>query len=147
MIISAVNLDKLSDEDMEELGKKFDREDESEKEAQAVEPMAEPAEPSAEKDLGEDAMAKLDEFINSPQLGEVDLSDYSLGEEDETANLDNHSVNHDNTSDTNLDWWEDDVMGHGGEQETEMDEKEIDLDEIKDQISRAVGETLSKHFS
>jgi hypothetical protein len=151
MIISAVNLDKLSDEDMEELGKKFDREDKEEggEKTPVTEPTAKPAPaaPSAETDLGEDAMTKLDEFINSPQLGEVDLSDYSLGEEDETANLDNHSVNHDKESSSDSDWWEDDGLGHGGEQETDMDEKEIDLDEIKDQISRAVGETLSKHFS
>ena len=152
MVISAVNLEKLSDEDIEELAKKFDREDNQEgsSEAPATEPAAEPTqttEPTAEKDLGEDAMAKLDEFINSPQIGEVNLSDYSLGEEDETVNLDNHSVNHDKESGSDSDWWEDDGLGHGGEQETEMNEKEIDLDEIKDQISRAVGETLSKHFS
>jgi hypothetical protein len=151
MIISAVNLEKLSDEDVEEMAKKFEREDKEEggEKTPVTEPTAEPAPaaPSTETDLGEDAMTKLDEFINSPQLGEVDLSDYSLGEEDETANLDNHSVNHDKESSSDSDWWEDDGLGHGGEQETEMDEKEIDLDEIKDQISRAVGETLSKHFS
>ena len=152
MIISAVDLNKLSDEDIEELGKKFDREDKEEggdqggEEAPAPVPAEDetPAAPSAETDLGEDAMSKLDEFINSPNLGEVDLGDYSVDEEapsvhDEMGNEDD---------DDGLDWWAPDGLGHGeGSHEAEMDEeKEIDLDEIKDQISRAVGETLSKHF-
>jgi hypothetical protein len=148
MVISAVDLDKLSDEDIEELAKKFDREDKEEGGEQT--PTETPAEPEAtepapaptEKDLGEDAMAKLDEFISSPNLGEVDLGDYTVDEEapsvhDEMGNEDD---------DDGLDWLPD-GMGHGGDHGSEMDEeKEIDLDEIKDQISRAVGETLSKHF-
>ena len=147
MVISAVDLDKLSDEDIEELAKKFDREDKEEGEETPAAVPSEPevpTEPTAEKDLGEDAMAKLDEFISSPNLGEVDLSDYSVDEEapsvhDEMGNEDD---------DDGLDWWAPDGLGHGeGSHEAEMDEeKEIDLDEIKDQISRAVGETLSKHF-
>jgi hypothetical protein len=150
MVISAVDLDKLSDEDIEELAKKFDREDKEEGGEQT--PAETPAEPEAtelaptstEKDLGEDAMAKLDEFISSPNLGEVDLSDYSVDEEAPSV----HDEMSDEDDDDGLDWWAPDNLRHGeGSHEAEKDdEKEIDLDEIKDQISRAVGETLSKHF-
>ena len=138
MVISAVDLEKLSDEDIEELGKKFDREDkeESDQDAPAEVPAQEPAaapETAPETDLSEDAMDKLNEFINSPGIGDDQPSVH------DEANQDG--------DDDGLDWLPD-GMGHGDEDGTEKhDEKEIDLDEIKDQISRAVGETLSKHFS
>lgn len=112
MIISAVDLEKLSDEDIEEIGKKFER-DEEDGEEQIPSGEETPAEePTPDTDLGEEAMNKLDEFINAPNLGsdldEVSLDSYLPKETDE--------------------------------------EKEIDLDEIKNNISQAVGETLSKYF-
>ena len=121
MIISAVDLDKLDDEDIEEIGKKFERDEESMggEEVPDEEPSVDgedvPAEePSAEDDLAEiDAMAALESFIDTPiETGEIDLSKYAdLGE---TAS---------------------------------EDVKEIDLDEIKNEINRSVGETLSKYFN
>lgn len=131
MIISAVDLDKLDDEDIEEIGKKFERDEEvSGEEVPAEEPSSEddvPAEePSKDAELDEDsAMDALDEFINSPSLSadEIDLSSYTSSEKNEvdlSANADLESVD---------------------------EEKELDLDEIKNSINQAVGETLSKYFN
>ncbi len=118
MIISAVDLEKLDLEDLEEIGKKFDREEDemggeelpSEELPSDEEVPAE--EPSGEEEMSEvDAMDALESFINTPvETGEeIDLSKYAdLGEEDT---------------------------------------KEIDLDEIKNSINQAVGETLSKYFN
>jgi len=97
MIISAVDLDKLSDEDVEEIGKKFDREEDemgdSEKPREEVpseEPAAEP-----ETEMNEyDSMGALDEFINTPMdTDEINLSKYAIkeegmDEEDDTKELD-----------------------------------------------------------
>lgn len=121
MIISAVDLDKLDLEDLEEIGKKFDREEEealpSDEDVPAEEPSGEePApEPSPEGDeeLGE-TMSKLDSFVNSnapSEADEIDLSKYADIEEDNVS-----------------------------------DETEIDLDEIKNEINTKIGETLSKYF-
>jgi hypothetical protein len=172
MIISAVDLEKLSDDDIKEIGKKFDREDEEAAEEPTSEPAAEeptaaPA-PSAETDLSEDdAMAALDEFINAPA---VEDESYDLDE----VNLDDFSVDHDSDiedtygdrpklSNKDLGWEvpsddEEDHMDHEmGDVEHDMNEmddmvdedetKEIDLEEIKKQLSQAIGDTLSKHFS
>ena len=92
MIISAVDLDKLSDEDIEDIAKKFEREEEeggmgSEEPAPSAEP---------ELDMNEyDSMSALDEFVNTPMdTDEVNLSKYSIKEEgemdveDETKELD-----------------------------------------------------------
>ena len=117
MIISAVDLDKLDIEDLEDIAKKFER-DEEEMDTDEV-PTEEPSsdeeipaeEPTSdEEELGEmDAMDSLESFINTPiEADEIDLSKYAdLGEEDV---------------------------------------QEIDLDEIKNEINKSVGETLSKYF-
>lgn len=97
MIISAVDLDKLSDEDIEDVAKKFEREEEGEMSSE--EPTGEEPSPSAEPELDMneyDSMAALDEFVNTPMdTDEVNLSKYSIkeegemdGEEDETKELD-----------------------------------------------------------
>lgn len=128
MIISAVDLDKLEDEDIEEIGKKFEREEDEmggEEEVPAEEPsMGDeevPAEePAPEEDLGEiDAMAALESFIDTP----VDMVG-EMGEDDELRKY----ADIDETSHVD-------------------EEKEIDLDEIKNSINQAVGETLSKYFN
>lgn len=117
MVISAVDLNKLEDDDIEEIGKKFDRdvEDDANMDDDMSDVPADdsttPAEPGDE-DLGEmHAMDKLESFINSPIQSdeEIDLSKYSdLGSMDET--------------------------------------KEIDLDEIKSEINKSIAETLGKYF-
>lgn len=131
MIISAVDLDKLDDEDIEEIGKKFEREEEmSSEDVPSEEPSSEddvPAEePSKDSELDEDsAMDALDEFINAPSLSadEIDLSSYTSDEKNEV-----------------------DLSAHADLENVE-EEKEIDLDEIKHSINQAVGETLSKYFN
>jgi hypothetical protein len=111
MVISAVDLDKLSDEDIEEIGKKFERDEEKGNDSSSDDNTS--SEPSADTDLGEEAMNKLDEFINAPHIGS-ELGETSLDSYMSTENVD--------------------------------EEKEIDLDEIKNNISQAVSETLSKYF-
>jgi hypothetical protein len=121
MIISAVDLDTLEDDDIEEIGKKFDREvsddvdmnDEGGEElpdSPSEEPLT--TEPQGDEELGEThAMDKLESFINTPisTEEEIDLSKYAdLGSLDET--------------------------------------KEIDLDEIKNEINRSISTTLGKYF-
>jgi hypothetical protein len=89
MIISAVDLDKLDLDDIEEIAKKFERDEEEPTSGEEEVPSEE--EPSSEdEDLGEDAMSALDEFINTPiQSDEIDMSNYDLGhevsEEDEST--------------------------------------------------------------
>lgn len=133
MIISAVDLDKLSDEDIEDIAKKFDREEEQGNEE---EPTGEPApeenpatEPTPEEgnsELGE-GMDALEYFVEtgapSQQDEDVSLTNYM----DQTESLDGGYDGH----------------GNMGEEKSEEDElKEIDLEEIKN----AIGETLSKYF-
>jgi hypothetical protein len=117
MIISAVDLDKLEDEDIEEIGKKFNRdiEDDAEMGDEMPDVPADddttPAEPTSDEELGEiHAMDKLETFINTPMSTEeeIDLSRY--------ADLGNDEV------------------------------KEIDLDEIKNEIHKSISETLGKYF-
>lgn len=118
MIISAVDLNKLSDEDIEEIGKKFDRDLENmEKDEELpMEPEASEEEPAADEDLGEmSSMDKLEMFINTPavQDEEIDLSKYA------------------------------DLSEYKG---TEEEVKEIDLDEIKKEINQSIEATLGKYF-
>lgn len=130
MIISAVDLDKLEEEDIEEIGKKFEREEEMEdmpsEEPEMGDEEVPAEEPAPEEDLSEmDAMDALESFINTPvdmvgddpeEMEEIDLSNYSTNIED-YADIDE-----------------------------ENKEVELDLDEIKNSINNAIGETLSKYF-
>jgi hypothetical protein len=84
MIISAVDLDKLSDEDIEDIAKKFEREEEGG--VGMEEPTGEEPAPSPEETPSEmneyDSMAALDEFVNTPMdTDEIDLSKYAIKEE------------------------------------------------------------------
>jgi hypothetical protein len=121
MIISAVDLNKLEIEDIEDIAKKFDRDEEDfgdedfgDEEVPSEEPEMPAGEPESDEDLGEmSIMDRLESFVNMPavQDEEIDLSSYAdLG-----------SVQ------------EEDVM-------------EIDLEEIKKEINRNIGETLGKYF-
>jgi hypothetical protein len=119
MVISAVDLDKLDLEDLEEIGDKFDRDEEeptSDDSEFSPEDDETPMEPEdteePESDLGE-TMSKLDHFIKmgAPQQeNEISLEKYADIEEEE-------------------------------------DElKELDLDEIKNDINQRISDTLSKYF-
>ena len=126
MVISAVDLDKLDLDDIEEIAKKFER-DEEEGDADfggdtETEPSAEDEvpseEPKPESDIDEyDSMSALESFIDSP----VDLGDESNDEVD----LSKYAVT---------------------DGDNEEDVQELDLDEIKNEINRSVGETLMKYF-
>jgi hypothetical protein len=116
MVISAVNLDKLEDEDIEEIAKKFERDEEEMggEEIPSEEPEMSDEEPTGDEDLGEMSMMdKLESFVNMPavQDEEIDLSKY--------ADL-------------------------GSVQEDEV--KEVDLEEIKKEINKSIEETLGKYF-
>lgn len=116
MIISAVDLDKLSDEDIEDIAKKFEREEEGgvgSEEPTGEEPAPSPE--SAPTDMNEyDSMAALDEFVNTPMdTDEINLSKYAIKEE-------------------------------GDMDQDEL--QELDLDEMKNDINNAIGSTLSKYF-
>lgn len=129
MIISAVDLDKLDLEDIEEIAKKFEREEEEEggeemppapeEKGPESEEEPKPEEPSGnEEDLGEDnPMDALEKFVNTP----VSTDDAPMVGASEI-----------------------DLSKYAMAEEDEL--KELDLDEIKTQISQAVGETLSKYF-
>jgi hypothetical protein len=130
MIISAVDLDKLEEEDIEEISKKFERDEDfgDDEEIPAEEPEmgddeeVPTEEPTSDEDIDEElSMARLtgeyepmdalESFINTPvETGEIDLSKY--------ADIDEES---------------DDIQ-------------EIDMDKIKNEINQSVGETLSKYF-
>ena len=132
MIISAVDLDKLSDEDIEEIGKKFDREEEGGEEPTGEEPTPSPEETPApptggESEMGE-GMDALENFVETGAPGQTDetsLSSYM----DQNETLDGQQ--------------NEDYEDHGHLDQPNEDEiKEIDLEEIKN----AIGETLSKYF-
>jgi hypothetical protein len=119
MIISAVDLDKLEDDDIEEIGKKFDREAEEDADSDVETPdvpaddETSPSEPTGDEELGE-TMDRLESFLNMPavQDEEIDLSKYSN-------------------------------LGMSNEEDTT---KELDLDEIKNEINKSISETLGKYF-
>lgn len=134
MIISAVDLDKLELEDLEEVSKKFEREEDKEagigddESANEPAPEEEPApegepapeeEPAKETEMSEYdyPMSKLEEFIESP----LDIEEADNFDEE----MDFSKYSHD---------------------EVDEDIVELDLDEIKSQINKSVGDTLSKYF-
>ena len=121
MVISAVDLDKLSDEDIEDIATKFEREEEEggmgSEEPTGEEPVPSPEE--APSDMNEyDSMSALDEFVNTPMdtnepsdVQDIDLSKYAIKEDG-----------------------------------LEDDTQELDLEEMKSEINNAIGSTLSKYF-
>ena len=141
MIISAVDLDKLEDDDIEEIGKKFDRDEE---EASAEEPSTEPApeEPSAEEepapapedDLAE-RIAKLEELVNS-NFGsdEQDLDEYFSYDDEDFERRDSGL----------------EPLGRrpDGTKIEPEDSEEINLDITPelDEINESINTTLSKYF-
>lgn len=125
MVISAVDLDKLDDEDIEEIGKKFDRDEEmsSDEEMPSDEMSSDEEMPAEEPEMGSDEelgemdfnMDKLESFINTPfdENEEIDFEKY----------------------------------GQLGQINDEVEDvKEIDLDQIKSEINKSIEETLGKYF-
>jgi hypothetical protein len=134
MVISAVDLDRLDDEDIEDIADKFDRDEEkgtekggeddfgSEEPSGEETPEEEPI--SADKELGEEAnpMDALENFINSS----IDEEEYSELDENDFAGLsDEEEMNEFNIEDySDLD--EEEEMG-----EYKPDYVSSDLDELK----------------
>jgi hypothetical protein len=122
MIISACDLDKLDDEDLEDITKKFEKKEDEEGDESTEELPEEPNDdetselPPAPTEGGEDeelgeTMDKLQSFIDTPiQTDEVDLSQYAIKEEDL--------------------------------EET----REVDMDLMKKDINDSINSTLSKYF-
>lgn len=141
MVISAVDLDKLDLEDMEEIGKKFNTDDDDLEEVPAVDGDMEdvPAvggDTEEEDELGEN-MKLLDDFINSNMdLGsdeEFSDDEYSDEEDEEDETPKHDAYNTDGLDDVELD------------EETD-DEVELDLDSIKNELNASVNSILHKYF-
>lgn len=127
MVLSAVDLDALDEEDKEEIAERFEPKDEESFD-----------EPSMGDDMGDlpsdefeddgvdseidEIMSKLESFITAPteeesyeeEISEKSIEDYGITQEDEIS--------------------EEEEIG------------EIDLDELKNEINKHVDETLSKYF-
>lgn len=152
MIISAVDLDTLDEEDIDDIAKKFDRDEESMGEPEMNEPTPEddmdvpsedevPAEP--EDDLAE-RISKLEELINTKfETNEQDLDEYQDVEEhffydDEDferrdSGLEPLSRRPDGTK-------------IRPEDEEQSNEYELDITPELDDINESINTTLSKYF-
>ena len=137
MIISAVNLDKLEDEDIEDIAKKFERDEKQDgEEVPSEEPSPEdevPAEEPVDSEIGEGydtTMDALENFINSSadfDTEETSLADYADLEMEEEMHVDFGEDNH--------------------PIEEPMDEEvELDLEEMKKEINNSIQTTLGKYF-
>ena len=129
MVLSAVDLDALDEEDKEEIAERFEPKDEegfqpSDDMGGDVEdiPADEPEYTSDEEDIDE-VFAKLESFIDTP-----------VGEEEEVE----EKVDLNQFNDLGIE--EEEVS------EEEDVEEEIDLEELKADINKLVDETLSKYF-
>jgi hypothetical protein len=141
MIISAVDLDKLEDEDIEDIAKKFDRDEPQDgEEVPAEEPAPEdevPTEEPVDSEMGEgyDAtMDALENFINSSSDfdEEINLADYADLEMDEEEVYESKPKERP------------EIGAHG---EEHMDEEvELDLEEMKKEIQNSINSTLGKYF-
>lgn len=175
MVISAIDLQKLEDDDMEEIASKFDREDE-----EFEDPESEPSnnefdvpEPSAnDSELNEfdefnfdddEPMSKLSEFINSSPDEESLFGKYSMDSENDEFNEQDLAGDEFGGDEFGGDEFGDDevVMHHDAEPELErkpqpkfrtkpVEEKpnvrEFDMDEITDKVNRMIKDNFSKYF-
>ena len=131
MVLSAVDLDSLDEEDKEEIAKRFEPEEEDfvepsydETSGDEMGPEEEPVGDEVDTDIDE-IMSKLESFVTAPveeESSEEELEEKSI---EDFADL---SVKHEEVS------------------EEEEGDVEIDLDELKKEINLHVDETLSKYF-
>jgi len=137
MIISAVDLDKLEEDDIEEISKKFERDEEegmdseempADDEGPESEPESDEAVPAPEDDLAE-RMSKLEELINT-KFGEDESQEVALDE----IYFDFEDGEDEETYDSHL---------------TKDDEEEnakLDITHELSDINEAINTTLSKYF-
>jgi len=139
MVLSAINLDALDEDDREDIAEKFEvKEDEfgsesgeesdNEDEFGSEEDFDDEGNPiNVDSELDE-IMAKLESFVDTDAIG--------VGEKDE--------IEIEETADVDITQFNDLGMA---ETVSDVDEEvELDLDELKNTINRQVGETLSKYF-
>ena len=169
MIISAVDLDKLEDEDIEDIAKKFERDEEQGgEEVPAEEPAPEdevPAEEPTDAELGEEmdiTMDALENFINEPSdfgnTQETNLADYADLEMDEEIHADfdediqvdfAENIKVDFGEEVQSDFNESDIVWSEDTDSVEEptdEEFELDLDEMKNEINNSIQTTLGKYF-
>lgn len=132
MVLSAVNLDALDEEDKEEIAERFESKDELSDE-EGMDDI--PSEDSMDDEFGnepsdeeiDEIMDKLESFVDAPieEMGDLPESE-ELGEKriEDIADL---SVRHEEVSE-------------------EEQDVELDLDELKKEINKNVDDTLSKYF-
>jgi hypothetical protein len=149
MIISAVDLDKLEDDDIEDIGKKFERDEEAMSEPEMGEPAPEEEMPSDEEvpsapedDLAE-RISKLEELINTKFYSEEekDLTEYDDYFPDvDSAYEDKTHLDYDPTDDYQID------NRPSRMYDDEEDEIELDITPELDKINESINTTLSKYF-
>lgn len=120
MVLSAVDLDALDDEDKEEIAERFEPEEDDFVEPSYDDVPAEEPESSEEID---EIMAKLESFVDTPVEEE--------GQVEEKIDLDQFN-------DLGI---EEDIS-----EESDDEEVEIDLEDLKSEINKHVESTLSKYF-
>lgn len=154
MIISAVDLDKLEDDDIEEIGKKFERDEEMTSEPEAAgepEPEMEPApeeddsdektKAAPEDDLAE-RISKLEELINTKFYSEEekDLTEYDDYFPDvDSAYEDKTHLDYDPMDDYQID-------NKPPRMYDDEDEEDIAITPELDDINESINTTLSKYF-
>lgn len=133
MVLSAVNIDSLDEEDREEIAERFEPKDDlSDEEGMddvpSVDDIPEDSmdgEPSDEE--LDEIMDKLESFVNAPIEEIGDLPETKELEEKRIEDIADLSVRHEEVS-------EEEEIG------------EIDLDQLKMEINKNVDDTLSKYF-
>jgi len=156
MVISALDLQKLDDEDMEEIAAKFDRDEEEFENPDGGQPSEDEfnvPEPDAEVD---ETMDKLSDFVNTPTEEEDDedlFGQYSLGNEDDE--MDEGDYVGDGQGEEEV------VMHHDAQPELDTkprqprfktkpveqhQTKELDINELTHAVNRMLKDNLSKYF-
>jgi hypothetical protein len=127
MVLSAVDLDALDEEDKEEIAERFESKDEESFDEPSMGddmgdfPSDEPEDDGVDAEIDE-IMSKLESFINEP------VSEESSEEEISEKSIEDYGITHES------------------EVSEEEEIGEIDLDELKNEINKHVDETLSKYF-
>ena len=130
MIISAVDLDKLEEEDIEDISKKFERDEDFGDDEEV---------PAEEPEMGDDEEVPAEEPTSDEDIDE-ELSMAGLTGEDEPMDALEAFIN------TPVETGEINVASYADIDEESDDIQEIDMDKIKNEINQSVGETLSKYF-
>jgi hypothetical protein len=126
MIISAVNLDNLDPDDRDDIGKKFNPDDE-----EIPDEMNYDQETTPDEDLDE-TMDKLSHFVNDS----FDESDDSFEPDYVSNKFKQKFMNKSNNHETEM--FED--------YENDDEEYELDLDEMKNEINNNISQTIAKYF-